>query len=589
MRKKSMRFISAALAACMMASTLPVGAFALEGDTAPESGVSTQAEETVAETVTTIPTETKVYTIAEGGNYELLGGNYGRIEINMTDTTKPVNITIKGNVAETLDDPLFNVTNAGVVNIVNEGYEVDCATGTKHLMYMRSPESQVTITGGTYVSQGYNIIMDFSGTLIVNDAKMKSNAYCIYAGSSGVVTVNGGEYTYCAPVQDRSVFFGEAGGTITLNDVTATSIEKVLKLENSTAIVNGGNFKSIGSKSCFVLSASSLTINEGTTTKGEFESESASCINNRGFVEINGGTFTSGAESTIYNRGGLRMTSGTVANTNADGIAIDISGNYGDIKLIGGTIKGIKDGIYVRDLGSSEVTLQQVTFEGSQNDIHLGKGQQINIKKTFTGKAKILVDDAKAGRRITQENDDTRYQKDLNLYKDKPLAEPWRGDWNDCVRWERDGHSYHAQTAPSDESYIQQLRAGYYAAITHMDHQIGRLVSALVEEQIMDNTIILFVSDHGEMLGDHLMFQKAKPFQGSIHVPLFISGPERYVGKHGTVRTDLAELRDVCPRCWNWRAHRSPKPWTARACCTLLSVNICTASIRLARIPCISS
>ena len=68
-----------------------------------------------------------------------------------------------------------------------------------------------------------------------------------------------------------------------------------------------------------------------------------------------------------------------------------------------------------------------------------------------------------------------------------------------------------------------------------------------VEEQIMDNTIILFVSDHGEMLGDHLMFQKAKPFQGSIRVPLFISGPERYVGKHGTVCTDLAELRDVMP------------------------------------------
>ena len=57
----------------------------------------------------------------------------------------------------------------------------------------------------------------------------------------------------------------------------------------------------------------------------------------------------------------------------------------------------------------------------------------------------------------------------LNLYKDESLAEPWRGDWNDCVRWERDGHSYHAQTAPSDECYIQQLRAGYYAAITHMD------------------------------------------------------------------------------------------------------------------------
>lgn len=63
-------------------------------------------------------------------------------------------------------------------------------------------------------------------------------------------------------------------------------------------------------------------------------------------------------------------------------------------------------------------------------------------------------------------------------------------DWNDCVRWERDGHSYHAQTAPRMRAYIQQLRAGYYAAITHMDHQIGRLVSALVEEQIA--TIRLF-------------------------------------------------------------------------------------------------
>ena len=413
MRKKRKRFISAALAACMMASTLPVGAFALEGDTAPESGVSTQAEETVAETVTTIPTETKVYTIAEGGNYELLGGNYGRIEINMTDTTKPVNITIKGNVAETLDDPLFNVTNAGVVNIVNEGYDVDCSG--KHVMYERDAGAQVTITGGQYKSTSLNIIMVHAGTLTVNDAKMESDCYSIYVGSSGVATVNGGEYTYSSTANDRSAFYGEAGGTITLNNVTANSTGTVLKLANSTAIVNGGNFKSIGSKSCFVLSASSLTINEGTTTKGEFESESASCINNRGFVEINGGTFTSGAESTIYNRGGLRMTDGTVTNTKADGVVIDASGNYGDIKLIGGTIKGIKDGIYVQDLGSSEVTLQQVTFEGSQNDIHLGGGQQINIKKTFTGKAKILVDDAKAGRRITQENDDTRYQKDLNL------------------------------------------------------------------------------------------------------------------------------------------------------------------------------
>lgn len=64
-------------------------------------------------------------------------------------------------------------------------------------------------------------------------------------------------------------------------------------------------------------------------------------------------------------------------------------------------------------------------------------------------------------------------------------------------------------------------------------------------------------------------------------MPLFISGPERYVGKHGTVRTDLAELRDVMPTLLELAGTPIPKPWTARACCTLLSVNICTASIRL--------
>jgi len=80
-----------------------------------------------------------------------------------------------------------------------------------------------------------------------------------------------------------------------------------------------------------------------------------------------------------------------------------------------------------------------------------------------------------------------------------------------------------------------------------MDHQIGRILSALVEQKLMDNTVILFVSDHGEMLGDHLLFQKAKPYQGSIRVPLFLSGPERYVGSHRRTCGDLVELRDVMP------------------------------------------
>ena len=141
--------------------------------------------------------------------------------------------------------------------------------------------------------------------------------------------------------------------------------------------------------------------------------------------------------------------------------------------------------------------------------------------------------------------DPPRYYYDM--YDRRERAPPYRGDWNDEERMIFDGHSYCAQSAPSDPEYIRQLRAGYYACITHMDHQIGRILSALVEQKLMDNTVILFVSDHGEMLGDHLLFQKAKPYQGSVRVPMFLSGPERYVGKHRRMCQDLVELRDVMP------------------------------------------
>lgn len=414
MRKKSMRFISAALAACMMASTLPVGAFALEGDTAPESGVSTQAEGTTTEAITTIPTTG--YTIEKGGDYEIKGDTYtGGITVNASDNDE-VTIHIASNVKFTRDNQVFIwVENAKLVTIENIDNHTVTLNG-QHFYDLSTASNGVesVINGGTYIAPGRNMIMvqGTNNTLTLNNVNIQTNTgYAVTTGPN-TVYVNGGTFTKTS--SRYSEFQNQ--GHLTLTDVTVTPQVAVdgktsTIVENYTGAVveiNGGNYKTTN-QSC-IANNGTVTINNGT-----LESEGASCINSLGRVEINGGTLTSDAESTIRNRGTLRMTDGTVANTKADGVVIDASGNYGDIKLIGGTIKGIKDGIYVRDLGSSEVTLQQVTFEGSQNDIHLGEGQQINIKKTFTGKAKILVDDAKAGRRITQENDDARYQKDLNL------------------------------------------------------------------------------------------------------------------------------------------------------------------------------
>ena len=138
-------------------------------------------------------------------------------------------------------------------------------------------------------------------------------------------------------------------------------------------------------------------------------------------MEINGGTITSDADCTIKNRGGLRMNGGTVATSNAEGTVIDCTGDFGDTQINGGTIKGGKDGILLKDLGSSGVTLKNAAFENNtQSNIHLGAGQKINIKKTFTGTAKILTDDADIGRRITLENEDLSYQKKLKLFSMNP-------------------------------------------------------------------------------------------------------------------------------------------------------------------------
>lgn len=376
MKKQKMRFISAVLAACMMTSVLPVNALALGGGT-PENGVTAQ-EDTAAET---IPTTGK--NITAGGNYEIQAGTTytGKIVIN---TTQPVNIAIKGNVTFKDSDPFIDVENAGIVNIKSEAdYEVDCATYGKHFIMVASPSAQVTIEKGKYTSRTFNVGMVPAGTLTVNDAEMESNAYCLTASGSGRVIINGGTYIHDKnPAEERAVFWIFSGGHMTLNDVTAISAEPVILNSTGTVDVNGGDFKTTGTKSCFVNNSANLTIDKGSTTDGTFVSEGASCINNSwGQVRINGGSFTTDADIAVKNCGGLRLNGGTVEAPK--GTAIDISGESGDVQLNSGTIRNSVTGVRVADAGDSEIDLKAVTFENNTDDISLGKDQQINIKKAL--------------------------------------------------------------------------------------------------------------------------------------------------------------------------------------------------------------
>lgn len=388
----------------------PSGQCTCSGGGTPENGVTAQ-EDTAAET---IPTTGK--NITAGGNYEIQAGTTytGKIVIN---TTQPVNIAIKGNVTFKDSDPFIDVENAGIVNIKSEAdYEVDCATYGKHFIMVASPSAQVTIEKGKYTSRTFNVGMVPAGTLTVNDAEMESNAYCLTASGSGRVIINGGTYIHDKnPAEERAVFWIFSGGHMTLNDVTAISAEPVILNSTGTVDVNGGDFKTTGTKSCFVNNSANLTINKGSTTDGTFVSEGASCIdNNWGQVRINGGSFTTDADIAVKNCGGLRLNGGTVEAPK--GTAIDISGESGDVQLNSGTIRNSVTGVRVADAGDSEIDLKAVTFENNTDDISLGNDQQINIKKSFVGTAKIRVDDPARGRQITTDNEDLSYQNKLKLF-----------------------------------------------------------------------------------------------------------------------------------------------------------------------------
>lgn len=95
-----------------------------------------------------------------------------------------------------------------------------------------------------------------------------------------------------------------------------------------------------------------------------------------------------------------------------------------------------------------------------------------------------------------------------------------------------------------DETKREAMQ-GYYAAITFMDAQVGRVLDALERVGLADNTIVLMTSDHGYHMGEHGHFQKMTLFENATHVPLIISVPGM---KHAGQRSRaLVEMVDYYP------------------------------------------
>jgi arylsulfatase A-like enzyme len=86
-------------------------------------------------------------------------------------------------------------------------------------------------------------------------------------------------------------------------------------------------------------------------------------------------------------------------------------------------------------------------------------------------------------------------------------------------------------TEYADSAKIGYMIANYYALVTEIDDWIGKIIGKLEELKLRDNTMIIFMSDHGEMMGAHGMREKNVMLEESVRVPLIINYPGKIAGR----------------------------------------------------------
>ena len=143
----------------------------------------------------------------------------------------------------------------------------------------------------------------------------------------------------------------------------------------------------------------------------------------------------------------------------------------------------------------------------------------------------------------------TPLQYYLDLYRTLDIDDPVIGEWAEDAETLppklQKGREYGAWL--SDEMRIDARRA-FYALVTHIDHQIRRVIGTLREEDLLKDTYILFTSDHGDMLGRHGLWAKRCFYDWAARVPMVLTGPagdERVPSM--TVDSRLTGLQDVMP------------------------------------------
>ncbi|MDR1369039.1 MAG: arylsulfatase [Dysgonamonadaceae bacterium] len=138
-------------------------------------------------------------------------------------------------------------------------------------------------------------------------------------------------------------------------------------------------------------------------------------------------------------------------------------------------------------------------------------------------------------------------QRYYDMYKNTDIPSPFVGDW--CERFADRPMTRDAAFGDFGIEHAIDSRKHYYATVTFVDDQIGRIISTLKENGTYDNSWIIFISDHGDMLGDHYHWRKTYAYEGSSHIPFIVKPPKNMetVLQRGESLEQAVEIRDVLP------------------------------------------
>lgn len=153
----------------------------------------------------------------------------------------------------------------------------------------------------------------------------------------------------------------------------------------------------------------------------------------------------------------------------------------------------------------------------------------------------------------------------LDRYLRMDLPEPCIGNWEQAPVNQGLGLGVSNRQVNLTGELMQSARAGYYGLINHVDDQIRRILNPIDRLFDPENTIILFTSDHGEMLGDHYMWHKTVPYEGAARIPLMMSIPGRFNIQKGTRVEDAVALPDIMPTLLDLAGIAIPETVTGRS------------------------